>query len=87
MKKISSVRMTYGSIGVVVLIANLLAMNGILVANTVSYIHWLPPILLPLAAITGICPFQIIWEKVGFAKVTCATEPSQTKTSQTSQLA
>lgn len=61
MRKISSVRMTYGSIGVVVL-------------NTVSWIHWLPPVLLPLAAITGICPFQIIWEKLGFAKVTCPIE-------------
>lgn len=77
MTKISSVRMTYGSIGIVVLIANLLAMNGIFVANTVSWIHWLPPILLPFAAITGICPFQIIWEKVGFAKVTCATESNK----------
>lgn len=74
MRKISSVRMTYGSIGVVVLIANLCAMNGILVADTVSWIHWLPPVLLPLAAITGICPFQIIWEKLGFAKVTCPME-------------
>ncbi|MBL7687246.1 MAG: hypothetical protein JNJ49_04385 [Bdellovibrionaceae bacterium] len=77
MTKISSVRMTYGSIGIVVLIANLLAINGIFVANTVSWIHWLPPILLPFAAITGICPFQIIWEKVGFAKVTCATESNK----------
>lgn len=74
MGKISAVRMTYGSIGLVVLIANLLAMNGILIANTVSWIHWLPPVLLPFAAITGICPFQIIWEKIGFAKVTCVMD-------------
>jgi hypothetical protein len=67
MKKISSVRMTYASIGLVVLIANLLAINGLLIANTVSWIHWLP----------GICPFQIIWEKIGFAKVSCATEKSK----------
>lgn len=72
MKKISSVRMTYGSIGVVVLIANLLAMNGIFIANTVSWLHWLPPVALSLAAITGICPFQIFWEKLGFATVKCS---------------
>jgi hypothetical protein len=75
MKKISSVRMTYLSIGIVVLIANLLAMNGtLLVGSTgITWIHWLPPILLPFAAITGICPFQIIWEKLGFPTV-CTKE-------------
>lgn len=69
MKKISSVRMTYGSIGLVVLIANFLA--GI---ENVSWLHWAPPILLPFAMITGICPFQIIWEKIGFAKTSCDKE-------------
>lgn len=72
MKNISSVRMTYASIGVVVLIANILAMNGIFIANTVSWLHWAPPVILPIAAITNICPFQIIWEKIGFSKVTCS---------------
>jgi hypothetical protein len=66
--------MTYGSIGVVVLIANILAMNGILVADTVSWLPWLPPVLLPFAAVTGICPFQILWEKLGFAKVNCSAQ-------------
>lgn len=66
LKKISSVRMTYLSIGMVVLVANFLA--GV---ENVSWLHWLPPIVLPLAAITGICPFQIIWEKIGFAKTSC----------------
>ena len=69
MNNISAVRMTYASIGIVVLIANYLA--GF---ENVSWLHWLPPILLPLAAITNICPFQIIWEKIGFAKVTCQTK-------------
>lgn len=69
MNNISSVRMTYASIGIVVLIANYLA--GF---ENVSWLHWLPPIILPLAAITNICPFQIIWEKIGFAKVTCQTK-------------
>jgi hypothetical protein len=69
MNKISSVRMTYLSIGIVVLVANFLA--GF---ENVSWLHWLPPILLPLAAITNICPFQIVWEKLGFSKVTCQVE-------------
>lgn len=66
MNNISSVRMTYATIGMVVLIANFLA--GV---ENVSWLHWLPPVALPLAAITNVCPFQIIWEKVGFAKVSC----------------
>jgi hypothetical protein len=66
MNNVSAVRMTYASIGMVVLIANFLA--GF---ENVSWLHWLPPTLLPLAAISNICPFQIFWEKIGFAKVTC----------------
>jgi hypothetical protein len=55
--------MTFLSIGVVVFIANCLA--GF---NNISWVHWLPPVLLPLAALTGICPFKIVWEKLGFKK-------------------
>lgn len=58
-----SSRMTFLSIGTVVFIANYLA--GF---ENVSWLHWAPPILLPLAALTGICPFKIIWEKLGFKK-------------------
>jgi hypothetical protein len=73
MKNFSSVRMTYLSIGVVVLTANLLALNGIFLAgnSAISWLHWLPPVALTLAGISGICPFQIFWEKLGFAKVDC----------------
>jgi hypothetical protein len=56
-------RMTFLSVGVVVFIANCLA--GF---DNVSWLHWAPPILLPLAALTGVCPFKIIWEKLGFKK-------------------
>ena len=59
----SSARMTFLSIGTVVFIANYLA--GF---ENVSWLHWAPPILLPLAALTGICPFKIIWESLGFKK-------------------
>lgn len=69
MNNISAVRMTYASIGLVVLIANFLA--GF---DNVSWLHWVPPIVLPIAAITNICPFQIGWEKIGFAKVSCQTK-------------
>lgn len=69
MNNISAVRMTYASIGLVVLIANFLA--GF---DNVSWLHWVPPIVLPIAAITNICPFQIAWEKIGFAKVSCQTK-------------
>jgi hypothetical protein len=73
MKNISSVRMTYFSIGLVVLIANLLALNGLFLCNEtgLSWLHWLPATLLPVAAITNICPFQIFWEKLGFSRVKC----------------
>jgi hypothetical protein len=57
-----SSRMTLLSIGVVVFIANWLA------DWNVSWLHWAPPILLPLAALTGLCPFKVIWEKLGFDK-------------------
>jgi hypothetical protein len=57
-----SARMTFLSIGLVVLAANWL--NG----WNVSWLHWAPPIILPLAALTGVCPFKSIWEKVGFSK-------------------
>jgi hypothetical protein len=59
----TSGRLTFLSIGIVVFIANYLA--GF---NNISWLHWAPPILLPLAALTGICPFKIFWEKVGFKK-------------------
>jgi hypothetical protein len=58
-----SARMTFLSVGVVVFIANCLA--GF---DNVSWVHWLPPVLLPLAALTGLCPFKIVWEKLGFKK-------------------
>jgi len=58
-----SARMTFLSIGAVVFIGNCL--TGI---SEVSWVLWLPPILLPLAALTGVCPFKIIWEKLGFKK-------------------
>jgi len=58
-----SARMTFLSIGAVVFIGNCLA--GF---DNVSWVHWLPPTILPLAALTGICPFKIIWEKLGFKK-------------------
>ena len=57
-----SSRRTLLSIGVVVFVANWLA------DWNVSWLHWAPPVLLPLAALTGLCPFKIVWEKLGFAK-------------------
>jgi hypothetical protein len=54
--------MTLLSIGIVVFVANWLA------DWNVSWLHWAPPILLPLAALTGLCPFKVIWEKLGFTK-------------------
>jgi len=57
-----SARMTFLSIGLVVFVANWL--ND----WNVSWLHWAPPIILPLAALTGVCPFKIFWEKVGFKK-------------------
>jgi hypothetical protein len=56
-------RMTFLSIGLVVFIANCLV--GF---ENVSWLHWAPPIILPLAALTGVCPFKIGWEKLGFKK-------------------
>jgi hypothetical protein len=58
-----SARMTFLSIGLVVFIGNWL--TGF---ENVSWVLWLPPTLLPLAALTGVCPFKIIWEKLGFKK-------------------
>lgn len=52
-------RMTFLSIGTVVLIGNIL--TGV---SQVSWVLWLPPVLLPFAALTGICPFKIVWEKI-----------------------
>ena len=52
-------RMTFLSIGLVVLIGNIL--TGV---DNVSWVLWLPPVLLPLAALTGVCPFKIFWEKI-----------------------
>ena len=58
-----SIRMTYLSIASVVFIANCLA--GF---ENISWVHWLPPTLLPIAALTGVCFFKVGWEKLGFRK-------------------
>lgn len=62
-KKISSTRMTFLSIAIVVTLGNTL--TGWTVIN---WVLWIPPIALSLAAITGVCPFKIIFEKLGFPK-------------------
>lgn len=62
-KRISSTRMTFLSIACVVALGNTLTGWGV-----VSWILWIPPIALSLAAITGVCPFKIIFEKLGFPK-------------------
>jgi len=62
-KKVSSTRMTFFSIAMVVTIGNTLTGWGV-----ISWILWIPPIALSLAAITGVCPFKIIFEKLGFTE-------------------
>jgi len=62
-KKVSSTRMTFFSIAMVVTIGNTLTGWGV-----ISWILWIPPIALSLAAITGVCPFKIIFEKLGFSE-------------------
>lgn len=55
--------MTFLSIAAVVTIGNTLTGWGV-----ISWVLWIPPIALSLAAITGVCPFKIIFEKLGFPK-------------------
>lgn len=62
-KRISSTRMTFLSIACVVALGNTLTGWGV-----ISWVLWIPPIALSLAAITGVCPFKIIFEKLGFPK-------------------
>ena len=61
-QKVSATRMTFFSVACVVAIGNTLTGWG-----NVSWVLWIPPIALSLAAITGVCPFKIIFEKLGFA--------------------
>lgn len=61
-KKVSATRMTFLSVAAVVAIGNTLTGWSV-----VSWVLWIPPIALSLAAITGVCPFKIIWEKLGFS--------------------
>ena len=61
-RKVSATRMTFFSIACVVALGNTLTGWGV-----VSWILYIPPIALSLAAITGVCPFKIIFEKLGFA--------------------
>jgi hypothetical protein len=60
-RKVSATRMTFLSVALVVAIGNTLTGWGV-----VSWVLWIPPIALSLAAITGVCPFKIIFEKLGF---------------------
>jgi hypothetical protein len=60
-RKVSATRMTFLSVALVVAIGNTLTGWGI-----ISWVLWIPPIALSLAAITGVCPFKIIFEKLGF---------------------
>jgi hypothetical protein len=62
-EKVSATRMTFLSVALVVSLGNTL--TGWM---TISWILWIPPIALSLAAITGVCPFKIIFEKLGFKK-------------------
>ena len=62
-RKISSTRMTFLSVAMVVALGNTL--TG---WSAVSWVLWIPPIALTLAAITGVCPFKIIWERLGFSE-------------------
>lgn len=59
---VSATRMTFLSVAFVVALGNTLTGWGV-----VSWILYIPPIALSLAAITGVCPFKIIFEKLGFA--------------------
>ena len=61
-RKVSATRMTFLSVAAVVALGNTLTGWGV-----VSWILYIPPIALSLAAITGVCPFKIIFEKLGFA--------------------
>lgn len=61
--RISASRMTFLSIAVVVSIGNTLTGWGV-----ISWVLWIPPIALSLAAMTGVCPFKILFEKMGFSK-------------------
>lgn len=61
--KVSATRMTFLGVATVVAVGNTL--TG---WTVVSWVLWIPPIALSLAAITGVCPFKIIFEKLGFAK-------------------
>ena len=58
---VSATRMTFISIATVVAIGNTLTGWG-----AISWVLWIPPIALSLAAITGVCPFLIVWQKLGF---------------------
>lgn len=58
---VSATRMTFISIATVVAIGNTL--TG---WSAISWVLWIPPIALSLAAITGVCPFLIVWQKLGF---------------------
>ena len=60
-RKVSATRMTFLSVALVVAIGNTITGWGI-----ISWVLWIPPIALSLAAITGVCPFKIIFEKLGF---------------------
>jgi len=59
---VSATRMTFLSVALVVAIGNTLTGWGV-----VSWVLYIPPIALSFAAITGVCPFKIIFEKLGFA--------------------
>ena len=60
-QNVSATRMTFLSVAAVVALGNTLTGWG-----TVSFILWIPPIALTAAAITGVCPFLIVWQKLGF---------------------
>ena len=62
-RKVSATRMTFLSVAAVVAIGNTLTGWSI-----ICWVLFIPPIALSLAAITGVCPFKIIFEKLGFAK-------------------
>lgn len=63
MNRISASRMTYLTIAAVVTAGDI--MTGV---RVVSPLLWLPPVALSLAAITGVCPLLIIYERLGFRK-------------------
>ena len=62
-RKVSATRMTFFSIACVVALGNTLTGWGV-----ISWVLWIPTIALSLAAITGVCPFKIIFERLGFSK-------------------